>query len=71
VPGWRKCRTDDYHKPIHIDGLWGIAFGNGVDEQPVDTLFFSAGPNDEANGLYGRLDVMPGAEHDNTPDDQQ
>jgi hypothetical protein len=42
-----------------------------VDEQPVDTLFFSAGPNDEANGLYGRLDVMPGEEHDNTPDDQQ
>jgi uncharacterized protein (TIGR03118 family) len=58
------------HKAIHIDGLWGIAFGNGVDEQPVDTLFFSAGPNDEANGLYGRLDVVPGDEHDTTPGGQ-
>jgi uncharacterized protein (TIGR03118 family) len=51
-------------KPIHVDGLWGIAFGNGVDQQHVDTLYFSAGPNDEANGLYGRIDVVPGEERD-------
>jgi uncharacterized protein (TIGR03118 family) len=38
-------------------GLWGIAFGNGLNNQPVNTLFFTAGPNDEANGLYGRIDV--------------
>lgn len=38
-------------------GLWGIAFGNGLDNQPVNTLFFAAGPNDEANGIYGRIDV--------------
>lgn len=58
------------HKPIHIDGLWGIAFGNGVSEQPIDTLFFSAGPNDEGNGLYGRLDVAPGDESDTSADGQ-
>lgn len=45
-------------KPIEIDGLWGIAFGNGFADQPVDTLFFAAGPNDEANGLYGRIDAQ-------------
>ncbi|CAN7676130.1 TIGR03118 family protein [Paraburkholderia sp. 22099] len=39
------------------DGLWGIAFGNGLNNQPVNTLFFAAGPNDEANGVYGRIDV--------------
>lgn len=39
-------------------GLWGIAFGNGLDHQPVNTLFFAAGPNDEANGVYGRIDVQ-------------
>ncbi|HEY4353847.1 MAG TPA: TIGR03118 family protein [Paraburkholderia sp.] len=39
-------------------GLWGIAFGNGLDNQPVNTLFFAAGPNDEANGVYGRIDVQ-------------
>jgi uncharacterized protein (TIGR03118 family) len=44
-------------KPLVIDGLWGIAFGNGVLHQPVNTLFFAAGPNDESNGIYGRIDV--------------
>jgi len=39
-------------------GLWGIAFGNGLDNQPVNTLFFAAGPNDEAIGVYGRIDVQ-------------
>ena len=38
-------------------GLWGIAFGNGLDIQPVNTLFFAAGPNDEADGVFGRIDV--------------
>jgi uncharacterized protein (TIGR03118 family) len=42
--------------PIVIDGLWGIAFGNGVNDQPTRTLFFAAGPNDETHGLYGRID---------------
>lgn len=39
-------------------GLWGIAFGNGLDDQPVNALFFAAGPNDEADGVYGRIDVQ-------------
>ncbi len=47
-------------QPIQIDGLWGIAFGNGLLGQPVNTLFFAAGPADEAHGLYGRIDVVPG-----------
>lgn len=46
------------HQPIAIDGLWGFAFGNGFQNQPVNTLFFTAGPNDEANGLYGRIDAV-------------
>jgi uncharacterized protein (TIGR03118 family) len=41
---------------IVIDGLWGIAFGNGLNDQPTNTLFFAAGPNDEAHGVYGRID---------------
>jgi uncharacterized protein (TIGR03118 family) len=44
--------------PIVIDGLWGIAFGNGVNNQPTNTLFFTAGPGDEAHGLYGRIDLQ-------------
>jgi uncharacterized protein (TIGR03118 family) len=42
---------------IAIPGLWGIAFGNDKNNQPHNTLFYAAGPNSEANGLYGRLDV--------------
>jgi uncharacterized protein (TIGR03118 family) len=44
--------------PIVIDGLWGIAFGNGVNNQPVNTLFYTAGPGDEAHGVYGRIDLQ-------------
>jgi uncharacterized protein (TIGR03118 family) len=46
-------------KPLVIDGLWGLSFGNGFASQPVNTLFFTAGSNDEADGLYGRIDLMP------------
>jgi uncharacterized protein (TIGR03118 family) len=44
--------------PIVIDGLWGIAFGNGVNNQPTNTLFYTAGPSDEAHGIYGRIDMQ-------------
>ena len=41
---------------IAIDGLWGLAFGNGIDAQPSNTLFFTAGPAGETHGVYGRID---------------
>jgi uncharacterized protein (TIGR03118 family) len=43
---------------IAIDGLWGIAFGNGINAQPTNTLFYAAGPGDEKNGVYGRIDFQ-------------
>jgi uncharacterized protein (TIGR03118 family) len=43
--------------PLAFQGLWGLAFGNGNEEQPENTLFFAAGPNDEEDGIYGRIDV--------------
>lgn len=42
---------------IVVDGLWGLAFGNGVNNQPTNTLFYTAGPNGTTHGLYGRIDV--------------
>jgi hypothetical protein len=39
-------------------GLWGIAFGNDLDNRPVNPLIFAAGRNDKANGVYGRIDVQ-------------
>jgi uncharacterized protein (TIGR03118 family) len=46
-------------QPIVIPGLWGLAFGNGLLNQPTSTLFFAAGPDDESHGLYGRIDPGP------------
>lgn len=44
--------------PIAIDGLWGIAFGNGLNDQPLNTLFYAAGPANETHGAYGRIDLQ-------------
>ena len=43
-------------QPIKIDGLWGISFGNGLLNQPTNSLFFAAGPDDETHGLYGKIE---------------
>jgi uncharacterized protein (TIGR03118 family) len=40
---------------MSIDGLWGLRFGNGGAAGPTTTLFFTAGPNSEANGLFGSI----------------
>jgi uncharacterized protein (TIGR03118 family) len=40
---------------LAIEGLWGLAFGNGGASGPGNTLFFAAGPNDENDGLFGKL----------------
>jgi uncharacterized protein (TIGR03118 family) len=50
-------------KALAIDGLWGLAFGNGLNDQPVNTLFFTSGPDDEEHGLYGRIDALPEPGH--------
>ncbi|MDB5792811.1 MAG: hypothetical protein JWQ80_2835 [Massilia sp.] len=54
---WKGRLRHQDGRPIRIDGLWGLSFGNGLANQPANTLFFKAGPNGGANGLYGRLDV--------------
>jgi uncharacterized protein (TIGR03118 family) len=43
------------HRPISIDGLWGIGFGNGAGSGPTNSLFFAAGPADETHGLFGSI----------------
>jgi uncharacterized protein (TIGR03118 family) len=42
-------------RPIVIPVLWGMAFGNGILNQPTNVLFFAAGPNFGSGGLYGRI----------------
>src|SRR5262249_41860418 len=45
------------HRTLVIDGLWGIGFGNGVAAGPTDILYYAAGPDDEANGAFGKIEV--------------
>jgi uncharacterized protein (TIGR03118 family) len=45
-------------KAVDIDGLWGIGFGNGAAAGLTNVLYFAAGPNDEHNGLFGRIDAQ-------------
>ena len=41
---------------MQIDGLWALEFGLvGANNGPPMTLFFTAGPNDEHDGLFGSI----------------
>jgi uncharacterized protein (TIGR03118 family) len=41
---------------LSIDGLWSLQFGKGAaNNGPLDTLFFTAGPNGEDDGLFGTI----------------
>lgn len=43
-------------KSISIDGLWALQFGHGsTNNGPTSTLFFTAGPNGESDGLFGSI----------------
>jgi uncharacterized protein (TIGR03118 family) len=55
--GWRFAGTlrDEDHHAISIDGLWALAFGNGAAAGPMNTLFFTAGPNGENAGAFGSI----------------
>jgi uncharacterized protein (TIGR03118 family) len=41
-------------RPIVIDGLWGLRFGNG-NAAKTSELLFTAGPDDESHGLLGKI----------------
>ena len=50
----------EHGKPIAIDGLWGIGFGNGSGSGDTDDLYFAAGPDDEMHGLFGEIAAASG-----------
>ncbi|HEY7303467.1 MAG TPA: TIGR03118 family protein [Bryobacteraceae bacterium] len=59
----RGTLNDTAGNPLVIQGLWGLAFGNGFHSQGANTLFFTAGiagpDNLEDHGLFGSLDATP------------
>jgi len=47
---------DESANAITINGLWGLGFGNGGLAGDPNTLFFAAGFDDEAHGLFGSIE---------------
>jgi uncharacterized protein (TIGR03118 family) len=45
---------DGKGKPVVIDGLWTSTLGGGRNSSS-DTLYFTAGPNNETDGLFGTI----------------
>ena len=52
---WEGALGDASGKPLVIDGLWALVFGPGAGGFEADEIYFTAGPNDEENGLFGSL----------------
>ena len=45
---------------LHINQLWGIEFGGGTPANGfANHLFFTAGPDNYANGLFGEIIFQP------------
>ncbi len=45
--------------PVINSGLWSLTFGNGGSGGSPDILYFSAGINGEADGLFGAIAPIP------------
>lgn len=56
---WDGELTDINGNPISIEGLWGLIPGNGGSAGDAGKLYFSAGPGDESQGLFGSLSFVP------------
>jgi uncharacterized protein (TIGR03118 family) len=44
---------------LTIPGLWSLVFGNDTTGAAHNQLFFTAGPQMEMHGMFGRLDFVP------------
>jgi uncharacterized protein (TIGR03118 family) len=50
---------DAHGQAIEIDQLWAIEFGNAGANGTPKQLFFTAGPSNYANGLFGVIEFAP------------
>ncbi len=46
-------------RKVVIDGLWGLQFGNGASLGEANHMYFTAGPEKETQGLFGKLQANP------------
>lgn len=52
---WDGVVRGKHGRPVAIEGLWAIQFGNGGPAGAKNSLFFTAGPGGEAHGLFGKI----------------
>ena len=56
---FRGKLRDKTNKPITINQLWGLRFGGGAPaDGQTNQLFFTAGPNNYENGLFGVIEAV-------------
>jgi hypothetical protein len=53
--------TDASGKPLQIEGLWALAFGNGGSGGDPSALYFNAGINRVGTGSFGAMDGLFGS----------
>ncbi|HKQ71715.1 MAG TPA: TIGR03118 family protein [Polyangiaceae bacterium] len=53
---------DTHGDPLAIDGLWALGFPPSSADFDGKDLYFTAGPNEEESGLFGRLVLPPATE---------
>jgi hypothetical protein len=62
-PASARALLGTMHRPdrtaVKIDGLWALMFGNGATMGQPTPLLFTAGPNHESDGLFGKIEVGP------------
>jgi uncharacterized protein (TIGR03118 family) len=63
---FRGSLRDAQGKPLAIDGLWSLVFGTFLNSD-ADTLYFTAGPNQQLNGLFGRIVAQRLPDNDTAP----
>jgi uncharacterized protein (TIGR03118 family) len=49
--------TGDKGKALNVDGLWALVFGDGTNNAATTSLYFTAGPKMESEGIFGKFDV--------------
>jgi uncharacterized protein (TIGR03118 family) len=59
--GWVRNPDDSL---VTIDGLWSLTFGNDAGAGLANTLYFTAGINNENDGLFGTITPVDGLDGD-------
>jgi uncharacterized protein (TIGR03118 family) len=54
---------DEHHHKLAIDGLWALMAGDET-SGGADSILFTAGPNEEVDGLYGVLTFVERTRHE-------